>query len=271
MAPHGNPRAPLVATVGFGVAELRPDPARAQAWTLLVDGVPQSYVDLADPRALAFEYVRRLATVLRSAAVAGVPLEVLHLGGGGLTLPRFVAATRPGSVQRVVERDPLLLTLVERVLPPPAGVELVVGDARTRLEQERPAAYDVIVSDVFAGAAMPGSVAALGFAAAAARALRPGGLLAMNLTDVPPSSASRIQVATLRAAFGEVCLLGGAAVLRGRRAGNVVAVAGHRAGDVPVARLAAAAARDAEPGRVLHGADLDAFSAGAKPRLDGPG
>ena len=49
MGPHGNRRAPVRAPVTFGEAELRPDPARPQGWTLLLDGVPQSYVDLADP------------------------------------------------------------------------------------------------------------------------------------------------------------------------------------------------------------------------------
>jgi hypothetical protein len=261
MAPHGNRRAPLVATVRYGTAELRPDPARPQAWTLLVDGVPQSYVDLADPGRLEFDYVRRLATVLRVAAPPLVPLTVLHLGGGGLTLPRLVDHLRPGSRQRVVERDPELLALVRRVLPPPAAVELVVGDAGEQTGREEPQRYDVIVTDVFDGARMPAGVAGVRFATAAARTLRPGGLFAMNLTDLPPLAFSRIQVATARAAFGEVCLLGDPAMLRGRRAGNLVLVAAHEPGTVPVSRLG--------PG-VLHGAELDAFAGGARARLDAP-
>jgi hypothetical protein len=270
MAPHGYRRRPLVAAVGYGVAELRPDPARAEGWTLLVDGVPQSYVDLADPTYLAFEYVRRLATVVRLAAPAPVPMRVLHLGGGGLTLARFVAATRPGSFQKVVDRDGELIALVMRVLPVGAPVEVAVGDARAELEHDEASEYDVIVADVFDGAWMPAEVAGVGFAKAAARALRRGGLLAMNLTDLPPLAYSRIQAATLRAAFGDVGLIGGAAMLRGRRAGNVVLVAGHSPGDLPVPGLTAAAARDPEPGRVLHDRELDLFIGGAKPRLDGP-
>lgn len=261
MAPHGNRRAPLVATVAFGTAELRPDPRRPRAWTLLVDGVAQSYVDLADPTRLRYDYVRRLATVLRVAAPPRVPLTVLHLGGGGLTLPRLLDHLRPGSRQRVVERDPDLIALVRGVLPPPAAVRIVTGDARAELERAEHGGYDVIVADVFDGARMPDSVAGTGFAHAAARALRPGGLLAMNLTDLPPLAHTRIQVATARAAFGDVCLLGDAAVLRGRRAGNVVLVAGRAAGGVPVPRL--------DP-PVLHGAALDAFAGGARPRADGP-
>jgi hypothetical protein len=270
MATGGNRRATLVAAVAFGLAELRPDPYRAQGWELLVGGVSQSYVDLGDPGYLAFEYVRRVATVLSAAPRARVRMRVLHLGGGALTLPRFVAATRPGTAQKVVERDAELIALVSRVLPPPAGVKVVVGDAREAVEAEEPGAYDVIVADVFDGDAMPRSVAGTGFAAAAARAVRPGGLLVMNLTDRPPLAFSRIQAATLRSAFGDVALIASTAMLRGRTVGNTVLVAGHSAGDVPAGELTVAALRDADPGLVLHGAGLEEFIGGAKARLDGP-
>jgi spermidine synthase len=181
-----------------------------------------------------------------------------------------VATTRPGSAQTVVDRDGDLLRLVLRLLPTAAPVEVVVGDAREVLEQQPDQDFDLIVADVFDGAWMPPSVAGTGFAAAAARVLRPGGLLAMNLTDLPPLAYTRIQAATLRGAFADVAVIGGTAMLRGRRAGNVVLVAGLAAGDVPVARLADAAARDAEPGRVLHDAELQSFIGGARARLDEP-
>lgn len=276
MATHGNRRATSFTRVASGIATLEPDPARERGWTLLVDGVPQSYVDLADPTHLAFEYVRRLATVVRLSAAAAVPLRVLHLGGGALTLPRWVAATRPGSAQTVVERDALLLALVSRSLPWPAAVETVVGDARQFVEEQltdraEAGGYDVIVVDVFEGAAMPASVAGVGFASAAARLLRPGGVLAMNLTDVPPLSYSRIQAATLRAAFGEVALIAPPGMLRGRKAGNVVLAATRAAGELSIERLTRSVARDAEPARVWHGEGLTAFLAGAKARLDEPG
>jgi spermidine synthase len=271
MATHGNRRATSFTRVASGIASLEPDRRRERGWTLLVDGVPQSYVDLADPTYLAFEYVRRLATVLRLAAPAAVPLTVLHLGGGALTLPRWVAATRPGSVQTVVERDGLLLALVSRALPWPAAVEVVVGDAREFVEQGPERGYDVVVVDVFEGAAMPASVAGVGFATAAARLLRPGGVLAMNLTDVRPLSHSRIQAATLRAAFGDVALIAPPGLLRGRKLGNVVLAATPVAGVLNVERLTRSLAHDAEPARVWHGDGLTGFLAGAMARLDGPG
>src|SRR3954454_1003892 len=102
-------RAPRVEeTVDSGIAELVRDPDRPRAWTLLLNGVPQSHVDLDDPEYLDFEYVRRLGHVVDLVAPARSPLRVLHLGGGALTLARYVAATRPRSAQQVIEVDPAL-------------------------------------------------------------------------------------------------------------------------------------------------------------------
>jgi spermidine synthase len=269
----GDVRAAVVRRVDFGTAELVPDPTRPAAWTLLVDGVEQSYVDLDDPTRLPFEYVRRLASVVDAAGPAGAPLRVLHLGGGAMSLPRYVSDTRPGSAQRVVERDGALVDLVARVLPLPAGttVEVRVGDARTAVEAEPAGAYDLVVADVYEAARMPRRVASVQFAAAVARVVRPGGCYAVNLTDLPPLAFSRTQVATLRTALADVGVVGEAAMLRGRRYGNLVAVAVAAPGVVPVAKLARRAARDPAPGRVLHGAALDGFVGGARPLTDGPG
>ena len=256
MGPPGNRRTPVTARTTFGEAVLHPDATRPRGWTLLVDGVPQSYVDLGDPAHLAFGYVQQIGRVL--AAVA--PGRVLHLGGGALTLPRLLAHTRPPAVQKVVERDRELLDLVSRVLPFPPSIEVEVGDARAALEAAEPAGWDLIIADVFAGAAMPDSVAERGFATAAHRALAPGGLLVMNLTDVPPLAHSRIQVATTRSVFPGVGLFGEVAVLRGRRAGNVILLAGV----VP-------AVRPGKNERLLRGGQLTEFTTGARPRHDTPG
>ncbi|MGY0233680.1 spermidine synthase [Longispora urticae] len=256
---------PLTMPVDLGEAEFVPDPRRRAGWTLLVDGVAQSYVDLDDPGHLEFEYMRRVAAVVAVAGPAGAPLRVLHLGGGGLTLPRYVAATRPGSTQRVVERDGTLLAAVRRILPLAAEVEFRVADAREVVESSADGWYDLVVADVYRGAQMPASVASVEFAHQVARVLRPGGLYAVNVTDLPPLLFSRRQAATLRAAFADVCVVGEPGMLRGRRFGNVVFAAATAPGAVPVARLTARVVRDKPPGRVVHGDQLDRFVSGAQP------
>src|SRR5215204_5077645 len=86
--------------------------------TVLLDGYPQSAVDLDDPQHLDFEYVQHLALCIDTLA-AGGPLRVTHVGGAGLTLARWVHATRPGSPQVVLEPDAALTEAVRRELPLP--------------------------------------------------------------------------------------------------------------------------------------------------------
>ena len=283
------------ADVASGVAELVADADRPRAWTLRVDGIPQSHVDLDDPGYLEFEYMRRLGHLADLAAPAGQPLQVLHLGGGGLTLARYVAATRPGSPQLAVDSDAALVDLVRRLLPldqpgrrtaagragagrggagrgggGPAGaarIRVRVGDARAVLEEVRAASFDLVVADLFAGARTPAHLTTVQFAAAAAAALSPAGIFAANLGDGPPLTHARARVATVRAVFPHACLIADPAVLRGRRFGNLVLAASGA--ELPVAGLARRTAGDPFPGRVVEGAELDRFASGAKPVVDG--
>lgn len=273
--------------VDSGVVELVADRDRPRAWTLLLDGTPQSHVDLDDPQYLEFEYMRRLGHLIDLAAPAGEPLRVLHLGAAGMTLARYVAATRPGSGQLAVESDAALAELVRRRLPlgqrgrqaggsgaggsraggSGAGrVRVRVGDARAVLEQVPAGSFDVVVADLFAGARTPAHLTSAEFAVAVARALSPCGIYAANVGDGPPLTHARARVATVRSVFPHACLIADAAVLRGRRFGNLV-VAAARDG-LPVEGLTRRVAGDPFPGRLVHGRKLDRFAAGSRPITD---
>ncbi len=249
--------------VRFGTAELLPDLTRTDAWLLFIDGVPQSGVDLADPGYLEFEYVRRIGHVADLAFPAGEPLRVLHLGGGALTLPRYLAHTRPGSAQLVAEVDEELTALVRARLPLPRGhrIRVRTGDARAVLESVREGSYDLVISDVFAGARIPAHLATAEYAAAAARALRPGGVYAVNVADGPPLKYARSAVATIRSVYKETCMIAEASVLRGRRLGNLVLIGSD--GQLPGEALRRAAAADPFPARVMQGDELGRFTSGA--------
>lgn len=245
--------------VAGGTAELLADADRDGSWVLMVDGTPQSHVDLDDPAHLEFEYVRRMGHVLDLAAEPAAALDVVHLGGGALTLPRYVAVTRPGSRQRVVEIDQPLTDLVREHLPLPrhARVRVRAADARTGLAALHPRSADVVVTDVFAGARTPAHLTSVEFAREVARVLRPGGVYAANVADGPPLRFARSQAATLRAVFPHVCLLAEPGTMRGRRFGNLVAVASDV--ELPLAGLSRACARDPMAARVVDGEDLDRF------------
>jgi spermidine synthase len=219
---------------------------------------------------LKFAYVRRLASIIDAAAPASVPVRVLHLGAGAMTLPRYVEATRPGSSQLVIDNDAALVDFVGRELPVPAGadIQVRVSDARAAAEGTGDGSFDIVLTDVYVGAQMPNSVATVEFAAHAARILRDDGVFATNLADLPLLAFSRVQAATLRVAFGDVCAIGEPGMFRGRRFGNVVLAAAHHPGALPVTRLARIAREDARPARLLRGGDLDSFIASTLPLTD---
>ncbi|MER5361221.1 fused MFS/spermidine synthase [Streptomyces sp. NPDC002785] len=264
-----NESIPVIRDVDQGTARLLPDVDRDRAWLLTVDGAPQSYVDLDAPDHLEFEYARRLAHVVDCAAAPGAPLDVLHLGGGALTLPRYVAATRPGSRQDVAEADLGLLALVAEQLPVPDGSGIIVHgtDARSRLEQTPPGSVDVLIADVFGGSRVPAHLTTVEYAQAACRALGDGGIYAANLADGAPFGFLRSQLATFAAVFEELALIAEPAVLRGRRFGNVVLVASRS--PVDTATLTRRCAADAFPARVEHGPALDRLVKAARPVRDG--
>ncbi|MEY9939303.1 hypothetical protein ABH932_003461 [Streptacidiphilus sp. MAP5-52] len=253
----------LAEPVGSGLAELVPDRDRADAWTLLLDGAPQSHVDLADPRRLTFEYQRRLGRIADLAGPPGRPVNALHLGGGGLTLPRYVAATRPRSRQQVAEIDTALTELVRRELPLDRAWQIRVrgADAREVLGRTPEGWADLVIADVFSGARVPAHCATVEFAESVVRALAPGGRYAVNIADGGRLPFARRQVATLRAVFPEVALVADPAVLRGKRFGNLILLAALT--PLPLVELGSAMAGDPVMARIEQGPDLVDFQAGA--------
>ncbi|MFF4246845.1 spermidine synthase [Streptomyces sp. NPDC001822] len=254
---------PVAETVDGGLAELVPDRERPRAWTLLLDGAPQSHVDLDDPAYLSFEYQRRLGHVIDLAAPPGRPLQAVHLGGGAFTLARYIAASRPRSTQQVVELDAPLVQLVRRELPldPQARIRVRSMDAREGLGRIQDGWADLVIADVFSGARTPAHLTSAEFLTEVRRVLKPGGQYAANLADGPPLAHLRGQVATAASLFPELALAADPTVWRGRRFGNAVLVAS----DLPiaVAELTRRIAGDPHPGRVEHGRALTDFTGGA--------
>jgi spermidine synthase len=134
------------------------------------------------------------------------------------------------------------------------------------LERLPAGSFDLVVADVFAGARTPAHLTTLEFTSAAARALAPAGVYAVNVGDGPPLAHARGRVAAVRAVFPHVCVMAEAAVLRGRRFGNLVVAAAR--GELPLDGLTRRIAADPFPARLLAGAELDRFTGGAAPIVD---
>ena len=247
-------------------AVIEPDRWSPGSHTLIVDGTPQSHVDLDDPSRLFFEYVQRIGHVIDEWGDPGQPMTALHLGAGALTLPRYIHATRPGSRQQVIELDEALIGFVREHLPLPrqSGIRVRYGDARAmlaRLPAALHGAVDLVVVDVFSGARIPAHVTSVEFYREVAAFLAPGGIVAVNVADGPGLAFTRGQAASLRLVLNSVAALAETSVLKGRRFGNVVLVAS--AGALPLDWMPRLMARGPHPAAVLAGRELINWIAGA--------
>jgi SAM-dependent methyltransferase len=172
---------------------------------LLLDDLRHSYVDLADPTHLEFAYARWIGDVIDRRR----PRDAVWIGGGGFTLPRYLAATVPGARSLVLEVDRQLVALDrERLgLRTSDALRVRIGDARQTLRDVRDDSADLVVGDAFGGLAVPWHLATEEFLRDVRRVLRPDGIYALNLIDLGPLRFARAEAATLLRVFGDVALV----------------------------------------------------------------
>jgi MFS family permease len=201
------------------------DADAASGRILVLDDLRHSYVDLDDPTHLEFWYIRQIVGAIDTLKPAG-PLDVVALGGGALTVPRYLDATRPGSEQTVLEIDPALIDVVRDELGiDTSRFDILIGDGRANLRDLPDDSADVIVGDAFGSRAVPWHLATEEFMIDIARVLRPGGIYVANIIDGPAQSFLRAEAATIRAALPYVAVMPGEGLTDGFN-GNAVVVAG---------------------------------------------
>jgi len=233
--------------------EADPEPGHPSGRVLYLDNLRHSYVDPEDPTYLDFRYTQRFADVVDAAFPGPAPLDVVHVGGGGFTMPRWLAATRPGTRSTVLELDPAVVALGRERLGVGDIPDLSIrtGDARISARSLPDASADVVVGDAFGSLSVPWHLATREFLADLRRVLRPGGVLVLNVIDYDPRRFLAAETATVAWVFadGDVVVLGRSDQLVDGAGGNFVVAASTR----PLDRAALASAANArgEPGAVL--------------------
>jgi spermidine synthase len=197
----------------YHCAQVVTDPDRDGGRTLLLDGVRHSYVDLDDPTFLEFTYVRALASVVDSAFPEGEPLTAHHLGGGGLTFPRYLAATRPGTRSVVSEIDGGVVRIDRERLGlssgADTGIDVRVEDGRLGLRRLEDGSRDLVVGDAFGGVSVPWHLTTVEAMTDVRRVLDEDGVYLANLIDHGDLDFARAEVATLSATFAHIALIFG--------------------------------------------------------------
>ena len=78
---------PCDVETAYHCARVDEDPSRAGGRTLILNSARHSYVDLNDPEHLEFAYVQWIGAVADTCGRPAAPINALHLGGGGFTVP----------------------------------------------------------------------------------------------------------------------------------------------------------------------------------------
>lgn len=252
----------------YHCARVDADPKRAGGRTLLLNSARHSYVDLGDPTHLEFAYVQWIGALIDIQKTGGAPIDALHLGGGGFTVPEYVAKTRPGSNQLVLELDGGLVDLDRRELGLTTGPQLrvEVGDARVSLARQGDRAYDMVVGDAFGHLVVPWHLATREMAADISRVLRDGGLYAQNVIDYPPDRFIRAELATVADVFPHVAVIAPKAALAGQIGANFVIVASRS--PLPLDEIRAHLDLVDEPVELVSGTTLDTFIGNARVLTD---
>ena len=241
--------------------ELLRDLDRPTGRVLLVDGVEQSYVD-DDPAHLEFEYMQHMALVLDVVLSDARALRAVHLGAGALSMPRWLAATRPNSQQLAIEASKDVLAAAHDLAP--VACEVRIDDAVQAVETLPAGEADIVIWDLYDGPRAITAGLTLESVLAMRRLLDDGGLALLNVSDMTPFDVVRPVVAALRTCFDDVVLLAEPSTLRGRRSGNCVLV-GCVGAKLPRAALARAGAAAPVRATVLAGDKLGDFVGDTKP------
>ncbi|MFC1815818.1 fused MFS/spermidine synthase [Thermodesulfobacteriota bacterium] len=177
--------------------------------SLYLDNFAQSYVIPDKPEILVYDYLKVLEEVIRYFARENQSPRVLHLGGGGYCLPRYLELVYPDSLNEVVEIDPAVTKVAHILLglPQETRVKTYNQDARNFLiKRESKERYDIIVGDVFNDYSTPFHLSTMQFSRLVKSHMQKDGVYLLNVNDYEFSQYTPSFVHTLKQVFNHVYL-----------------------------------------------------------------
>jgi len=164
----------------------------------------QSRMLRANPDALDFEYAR---SMIAAFALHGKPKNVLLVGLGGASLPKFIQKHFHGTRLDIVEIDPDVVRVAQKYFffKPAPETRIYVMDGRMFLKWVV-GKYDVILLDAFAGDRIPFHLTTKEFLQLVREHLVPNGVVAGNLWNPHDTRFRAAETATYLQVFPQTYL-----------------------------------------------------------------
>jgi len=159
----------------------------------------QSSMFLSDPVKLDLRYSQSMVAAL---ALHPAPQDVLLVGLGGASLPKFIQKHFPDVRLDIVEIDPDVVRVCQDwfEFKGTPNTRVVVMDGRMYLKRS-PKQYDIIMLDAYAADRIPFHLTTLEFIQLAKSRLKEGGLMASNLWEHAVNRFYHAELRTFQAAF----------------------------------------------------------------------
>ncbi len=151
-APIAKATAIETSTAHYNIYDIKYDASIARVLRTGPSGY-QSGINLNNPDDLIFWYTQKMAQIVKEAPKKD---NILILGGGAYTLPRYLAQTYPNSHIDVVEIDPELVNISQKYFyyKQPHNVTHITSDARTYINTAA-SSYDIILIDIYSDTSVP--------------------------------------------------------------------------------------------------------------------
>lgn len=226
---------------------VRLDPETDGSFTLIIDSMESSHIH-PNPTTLVFEYMRWIFNILDAELSKEEAIEIAHLGGGALSLPRALAHHFPRSKNTVVEYDAKLIELVRTWVDIPKGISIRNADAFEALASWRDKRFDVVIRDVFQDSRTPLKLQSLEAGVNSRRILKDNGLFIANIAMDKAQMELANEIKTLLEVFGDVQLVAEPSAIKKRRISNCLIIAGRKINDLAERKLRT----DAVPVRIFE-------------------
>lgn len=131
--------------------KIRPDFFRPRAFWIIEGETVQGYVDLDDPENLDLAYTKVIASILDFLNFE----NVVHVGGGGLMMPRYILSRWPNVLQTVFEPDMDMIEFIGKTLKTLEGFNIVNMPGEAGLWKLPSGFADLTIVDAFQGEMVP--------------------------------------------------------------------------------------------------------------------